>query len=118
MASYEPEYKSGNSIKIEENSLDESEIPEPTVQSLPPSPSEEDYYTAQNLEDSPEKESFKIEMKPLDTDQDLSLIEEVDEDSVMSSVVASVMSPMSRDSKITKQPQLCKDISSLEKKFI
>ena len=67
MASYDPEYKSGNSIKIEENSLDEPEIPEPTVQSLPPSPSEEDYYTPQN-EESPEKENFKIEMKPLETD--------------------------------------------------
>ena len=67
MASYDPEYKSGNSIKIEENSLDEPEIPSPTVQSLPPSPSEEDYYTPQN-EESPEKENFKIEMKPLETD--------------------------------------------------
>lgn len=67
MASYDPEYKSGNSIKIEENSLDENEVPEPTVHSLPPSPSEEEYYTPQN-DESPEKENFKIEMKPLETD--------------------------------------------------
>ena len=69
MASYDPEYKSGNSIKIEENSLDENEneIPDPTVNSLPPSPSEEEYFTPQN-DESPEKDNFKIEMKPLETD--------------------------------------------------
>ena len=119
MASYEPEYKSGGSIKIEENSLDEQdqEDHEPTVHSLPPSPSEEDYYTPVNEEQQPE-ENFKIEMKPMESREDLSLIEEVDEDSAMSSVVASALSPMSRDTKDSKQPQLCKDICQMEKKFI
>ena len=89
------------------------------MRTLPPSPNEEEYFTPQQQDE----EQFKIDVKPLENlrQESLSLIEEAEneEDSAMSSVIASVMSPVhSERRKIKKQPALCREITQIEKKFI